>query len=343
MTPSGTGRGPFDKLRARQAPPLLPGDLRHMTSSAPSPRLAFPALLLGAIAIGFVPLLVRKVELDPSAIAFWRVLLALPVFVVWAVIQRRQGTPGARTLTPDDTARAGVRRPLPQPVLNRKEILWLLAPGVLFAADLSTWHVCIRWTSLANATLLANFTPVYMTLAGWLWWRERPTGGFLAGAGLALVGAAILLGADFGRGEKPVQGDFVGLLAALFYSGYLLAVKSLRNRHGAAEVMAGSALACALVLLPVMLLCEERVVPPAPRDWAVMLAMAWFCHALGQGLIAWALPALPAGLAAVGLLAQVVVAAATGWRILGEPVTPIQFLGGAVLLAGIWQARRKGI
>ena len=300
--------------------------------TSPSPRIAFPALLLGAVAIGFVPLLVRKVELDPSAIAFWRVLLALPMFLVWSAVNRFRSVP-------ED----GTSRPFPRTAFTRKEILLLLAPGLLFAADLTTWHVCIRWTSLANATLLANFTPVYMTLAGWLWWRERPTGGFLAGAGLALVGAAILLGADFGRGEKPVQGDVVGLLAALFYSGYLLAVKSLRNRHGAAEVMAGSALACALVLLPVMLLCEERVVPPAPRDWAVMLAMAWFCHALGQGLIAWALPALPAGLAAVGLLAQVVVAAATGWRILGEPVTPVQFLGGAVLLAGIGQARRKGI
>ncbi len=54
------------------------------------PRLAFPALLVGGIAIGFSPLFVRLSELGPVATGFYRLFLALPLLCLWMRWEERR-------------------------------------------------------------------------------------------------------------------------------------------------------------------------------------------------------------------------------------------------------------
>jgi len=72
----------------------------------------------------------------------------------------------------------------------------------------------------------------------------------------------------------------------------------------------------------------------------VLLALAVVTQILGQGLIAYAFAHLPASLSAVSLLIQPVVAAFAAWILFGEAVGPVQFAGGAIVLAGIWLAKK---
>jgi len=58
-------------------------------------RLAVGALLLGAVGIAFSPIFVRISEIGPTATAFWRVALALPVLALWM----RLGTGGPAAAT----------------------------------------------------------------------------------------------------------------------------------------------------------------------------------------------------------------------------------------------------
>lgn len=43
----------------------------------------------------------------------------------------------------------------------------MLLAGAFFPADLAVWHWSIIYTSVANATLLANFAPIFVTLGAW--------------------------------------------------------------------------------------------------------------------------------------------------------------------------------
>ena len=54
----------------------------------------------------------------------------------------------------------------------------------------------------------------------------------------------------------------------------------------------------------------------------------------------YALGHLPATITSVGLLAQVPCTALLAWLLLGEPLTPVQLTGGAIVLAGIWVVNR---
>ena len=67
-------------------------------------------------------------------------------------------------------------------------------------------------------------------------------------------------------------------------------------------------------------------------------------HAGGQGLLSVALGHLPATFSSLVIFLEAVATAAFGWIILGERVTLIQGLGGALILAGIYVARpRNGV
>ena len=80
--------------------------------------------------------------------------------------------------------------------------------------------------------------------------------------------------------------------------------------------------------------------PSEAAGWWPLLGLALVSQVLGQGLIAYAFAHLTASLSSVSLLIQPVVAALAAWAIFGEAVGPVQFAGGAIVLGGIWIARR---
>jgi drug/metabolite transporter (DMT)-like permease len=216
-----------------------------------------------------------------------------------------------------------------------------LAAGIAFAGDLAFWHWSIRFTSVANSTLLANLAAPFVTLAVWMFWRQRPSATFAAGLGAALVGVAMLVHTSLAFSPTALLGDAFGVVTALFYAAYILAVKELRDRGAATLfVMAGATTLTAVLLLPMALASGEAMLPTSASGWLVLVGLAWISHCAGQGLIAYSLAHLPAGFSAVSLLFQPVMAAIFAWMLLSEPLTPLQMAGGLIVLAGIYLARR---
>jgi drug/metabolite transporter (DMT)-like permease len=195
-------------------------------------------------------------------------------------------------------------------------------------------------TSVANSTLLANVAPIVVTLVSWLVFGQRFSGTFLAGLGVALAGAGILMGRSLTVGLDHLAGDALGLVTALFYGGYILSVGRLRAGFSTATIMTWSGVVTALALLPVVLASGESLLPHSGHGWAVLAALALISHAAGQSLIAWALAHLPAAFSSVSLLAQPAAASVFAWLLLGEALGLWQAIGATVVLAGIALARR---
>ncbi len=217
----------------------------------------------------------------------------------------------------------------------------LAVAGVAFAGDLAFWHWSIQFTSVANSTLLANLASIFVTLAAWVLWRQRPRALFLLALAFALVGVGMLVRSSVDFAPRALLGDALGVVTAMFYAWYLLTVKGLRDRGAATlRLMAVTSTVTAMVLLPAALASGEVMLPGGARGWLILLGLAWVTHAGGQGLIAYALAHLPAAFSSVGLLFQPVMAAAFAWLLLGEPLVALQVAGGAVVLAAIYLARR---
>jgi drug/metabolite transporter (DMT)-like permease len=282
---------------------------------------ALAALLAGATFIALSPIFVREAlaaGVGPTAAAFWRVALAVPIlWIVYGLNSRRRAH------------------------LHPGKSFLLLAAALAFAGDLAFWHKSVQLTSVANATLLANLASIFVTLAAWIFLRQRPTLTFLAGLGAALVGVALLVHTSLAFSSTGLVGDAAGVVTAMFYAGYLLAVKGLRDRgENTLHLMAVTTTITAILLLPAALGTGEPMIPRSAGGWWILIGLALISHAAGQGLIAYALAHLPAAFSSVSLLFQPVMAAIFAWILLAEPLVPLQIAGGVIVLVAIYLARR---
>jgi drug/metabolite transporter (DMT)-like permease len=279
---------------------------------------ALAALLLGATCIAASPIFVRVSEAGPTATAFWRVAIAVPaLWLAYAVKPRAK--------------------------LSRYSGKWplLLAAGIAFAGDLGFWHTSIKLTSVANSTLLANLASIFVTLAAWLFLRQRPSALFLFGLAAALAGVGLLVQTSVQLASRALLGDALGVLTAMFYAGYILAVKGLRDRgETTLHLMAVTSSITAILLFPVALASGEQMLPATTFGWWMLIGLALVSHAAGQGLIAYALAHLPAAFSSVSLLLQPVMAAFFAWVLLAEGLAPLQIAGALVVLVGIYLARQ---
>jgi uncharacterized membrane protein len=148
------------------------GSVNHKMLSRAGSRLALLALMAGAKGIAFAPIFVRVSEVGPVTTAFYRLLFALPVLWLWSSIERNS----------NQTAL------LPQSAGDYRD---LALAGLLFAADLAVWHWSIHLTSIANTTLLANASPIFVTVGARLLFSERIYPAFVLGMLLAFSGGVI--------------------------------------------------------------------------------------------------------------------------------------------------------
>lgn len=290
------------------------------TTVRPREGFALLSLLMGAVCIALSPIFVRVSEAGPTATAFWRVAIAVPA--LW-LLYRLFGRP------------PGVSAPENPPG-------WmLLSAAAAFAGDLVFWHFSVKLTSVANSTLLANLAAIFVTLAAWLLYHQKPSRTFVAGLFAALAGVGMLVSTSLSFSRTALLGDAFGVITALFYAWYLLNVKSLRDRGlGALRLMAVTTTLTAAMLLPIALATGEQMLPVSGAGWMKLVGIALISHACGQGLIAYALAHLPASFSSVSLLLQPVMAGVFAWALLGEHLVAQQVAGGGVVLAGIYLARR---
>lgn len=287
---------------------------------------ALPVLFLGAIGIAFAPIFVRLSETGPVTTAFYRLLFAVPMLWIWSQIDIRTA--------------ARKQRERPKVPRSRYEWKWICFAGLFFAGDLAVWHWSIVFTTVANATLFANFAPIFVTFGAWLLFKERITWIFIAGLFFALGGAALLIGVSFGVGPQQVLGDALGLLTAVFYAGYILSIKQVRTMFSTSVTMMWSGIITCIALFVIAFLSEDQLLASTLYGWSVLFGLALVSHTGGQAMIAYALAHLPASFASVALLLQPATAAVLAWIILNETLGIVQGFGGVLVLTGIFLAWR---
>lgn len=280
------------------------------------------AALTGAALIGLSPIAVRLSEVGPHATNLWRFLFALPILALWA----------------------GLARPIP----TTRQIGLLLFAGVLFGIEISLWAAALGFTTVTNATLLTNLTPVFAAAFGWLMFKERLSRPVLIGGVVALTGAVVLAlaraqSATGPAGDHPNGwiGDALGLSAAVGYAGYLLIVRALGRQVSVGAVMFWATLSAAAVSCALSFGLHENMLPQTLGGWAMLVGLGLVVQVAGQGLIAYGVGRLPIAVSTVLLWMQPLVAAVLSWILFHEALGPLAFVGAALILAGVYTVQRS--
>ena len=280
---------------------------------------AYLALAVAIGGIAWSAIFVRWAGVPGTVSAFYRVLIAGAILWTW------RGIRGA--------TRTGDRR-----------AAWIaVAGGVFFALDLALWNTAVMKTEAAVASLLGNNTPIFVGILTWVVLRRRPRRSFWIGLGLSLAGCVLIIAANLKAADATrgsIVGDVLALVASVFFAAYLIVTERVRRTMDTltfnALAMAGSVGALAIIALVLGL----PLAGFPGRTWMALAGLGIISQFVAYYALVYALGHLPATITSVGLLAQIPCTAALAWLLLGEPLTPVQMAGGAVVLAGIYVVNR---
>ncbi|HEY0628615.1 MAG TPA: DMT family transporter [Sphingomicrobium sp.] len=280
-----------------------------------SQSLAFIALLVGNLALACGPFLVRNSGVGPVAAGFWRLALALPF--MWAIAWM-------------------FRQPVHIP--RKAATIAVAFAAFFFAADLAAWHAGILLTKLGNATLFGNISSFFF--AAWGLWLVRKWPSVLQAVALSLaaLGCALLMWGSAELSAANLRGDLLAVLAGLLYTFYLILVERTRGELQPLPLLFLASAFGAAMLLPVSLALGEQIFPD---NWTAIVALAICSQLIGQGLLVYALGHVPPLVVGVAMLTQSALSAALGWIYYDETLTPLDFLGAAMIVVALILVRLK--
>lgn len=276
----------------------------------------FAALLGGNVALALGPLWVRLADTGPVSAGFWRLALAIPFFALLARTngQRLGGVP-------------------------RGVLLAVMAGGIFFALDLSSWHLGIELTRLGNATLFGNSGSILIVAWGLFVLRRAPRANEWLAFAAAIVGSAILLGRSLQIDHTTLVGDLLCLLAGFLYTFYILLAQKGRETLGSWSLLFWSSLAGLPVMVGVALALGE---PFWPTNWTPVVALAITSQLIGQGLLVFALRHFSPLVVGLALLTQPIVSVVVGWVWFGEVLSALDAVGMVLVAAGLVLVRGSG-
>jgi drug/metabolite transporter (DMT)-like permease len=234
---------------------------------------------------------------------------------------------------------------LPRAVHLRLAAIAFLEPGLYFVFETGG----LARTTAPKASLIIATTPVVVALFSRLFLGERMGPRVAVGGIASLCGVALLVLADR-RADALVSGaglgDVLVLGAVVSAAGYIILARSLSARLDSVQLTSYQVIYGTVFFLPLFLL---RPGLPAAGEIAgaavgSLLFLAVFATVVAFLSYNYALSQIPAARAGVFLNAIPVVTALVAWPVLGEVLTPVQGVGGLLVLGGMtlanWRRRR---
>ena len=273
-------------------------------------------LLFGVLCISWSAILVKMAGISGFGSGFYRLLFGtIGIIPVWLYFRK--------------------------PITDLKGVKIAIVCGVLFACDIALWNTSIMLSKASISTLLANLAPVWVGLGALLFMREKPGKIFWIGTAISIFGVAVIIGISQVMEANLNFGNFLSIVASMFYGAYLLTVRKGRVTLDTFSFTAISMASSTVVLFLICLFTNTQLWGFSTQTWLSLGALGLIPQLAGWLAINQALGHIKPTIASVSLLSQSVFTALFSIPLLGEVLT-IQEIGGAVIvLVGIYLVNRK--
>ncbi|MED1951025.1 DMT family transporter [Brevibacillus centrosporus] len=274
------------------------------------------ALFLGVVAVSTSAIFVKLSHAPAPIIATYRlvfsVLLTLP-FLLW-----------------NRGAMVEIGK------LSRKVWLLCILSGAFLASHFLLWFESLNYTSVASSTVLVTLQPLFAFIGGYFFFGERVRLLALSGGLLAIVGSFVIGWGDFRVGGMALWGDFLALLGAVTVTGYWLVGQYVRQHMSSFAYTLVVYSATSVILVAYDLVLGYPLVGYPTADWGWFFCLALFPTLLGHSIFNWIIKWLNTTTISMGILGEPIGTVILAYFILGEVVTPPQWIGGLIIIAGIY-------
>ena len=215
--------------------------------------------------------------------------------------------------------------------------------GVLFLGVYSvTLNAAERRVDAGTAAMLINTGPILIAVLAGLFLREGFPRGLFAGCAVAFAGCVVIGVATTQSESRAGVGIVLCVVAALAYSLAVVVQKPVLARVSAFQVTWLGCAAATVACLPFepSLYADAGHADAAALGWTIYLGVV----PTAIGFATWALALRRTSAGRMGSITYLigVVAILLGWAFLGETPPRLAAAGGALSLAGVYLARRRG-
>jgi len=232
----------------------------------------------------------------------------------------------------------------PESRLRRKDILPMAGLGCFgIGAAQTAFTFGISLTSAASTGLVFTTAPVWGMVLGFVLGLERPSWRGVVGVGLCILGVGIVFYGGLTSVEDSLLGDLVILLAAMCVGAYTVFSMPMLERHSSLAVATYPTLfgGPAILILSLPYLGDVEWGSLGLGPWAALVYSAVLATA-------FAFAAWQRGISRIGanrvLVYQYLITltgVTSGIIFFGESLGIEKIVGGAVILIGVYLARRQ--
>jgi drug/metabolite transporter (DMT)-like permease len=227
--------------------------------------------------------------------------------------------------------------------VERKDLLAMMGVGALgVGATNMLFTSGVNLTNASDTALIYAVVPVWGMILGFVLGLERPTLRGILGVGIAFLGIIVVVYGGLGGSGSSLEGNLLVLGATVCWGSYTVLSLSLLERYSPLVVAAYTVLFGGLAALPLALPGFLSV------EWDAMSVGVWAAVAYSTvlvaafGFFAWQKGASLLGANKVLVYQYLItfVGVISGIVFLGEGLGVDKIIGGAIILFGVYLARR---
>ncbi len=285
-------------------------------------------LLVGVFTLSLAAILIKFSEqyIGPNATVFNRFWIATAILGVWR---------GSKAIA----SRVSEDLPAPKNTYAISDILLLILSATVTSISHIKWVWSLTQTSVANANLLHNLTPIFATFGGWLLLGHNFDRRFLIGMFLTITGAIAIGIQDLQIATEQLIGDALALFSAVFYAANFLVTEKLRDKFSATSILLWSCFFRIFLMFPVVFFTEDQIFPSSLEGWIPVFCLALFCQVIGSVILGYSLKQFTSGFISLFLLLEPIITTTLAWVIFAEHLNLFNLLAFIVVLFGIYVAQ----
>lgn len=268
-------------------------------------------LIISMTVFGTIGLFVRNIPLPSGEIALYRAILALVLIGAFLLVTK-QKIPFRKI---------------------KKEIPLLILSGVAMGFNWILLFEAYKYTTVSVATLSYYFAPVIVTFACPIIFKEKMGLKQWICFIMSTVGIVMITGiGDLSQGKSHLKGIAFGLGAACLYATVILLNKFIKNVDGIHRTFL-QFVSAIIVLVPyVAFTSGVNVFTMNAKGWVFLLIIGLVHTGITYCLYFSSIKELPGQKAAVLSYIDPLVAVLVSVLILHEKMTPMQVIGGLLIL-----------
>jgi drug/metabolite transporter (DMT)-like permease len=293
---------------------------KQTASNEPQTSAVFAAMFFAVFALASSSIFIAKLEQVPAiVIAFYRMAIATALLMPVAIALKR------RELA----------------AFTRRDMALLVLGGVCLAIHFGAWFTSLKYIPIATSVVLVNSHPLLVVIASAVFLGEKPRARSVAGtlvglAGMLVISRDALATTQQSESSNALLGDALAVIGALAVVGYFIVGRKARARMSLLGYATPLYAVCSVFLLLWALITRSRLAPYNIGEWAYFVLLAVVPTILGHTVFNWALRHVRPSTISLAFLGEPVVAGLLAFVIFGQRPPLATFIGGALILAGIY-------